>query len=157
MQESKVDELQVFRATIDDRDAAYEIVQEYCDAVDVVVRDDETEFDKYFHDNGGVWLARLEGKIVGCIALRPLPQLKDACEVKRLYVKPECRGRRIADRLLQLLHDYALGFGYEWCYLDTKDDLKAAIKFYAQQGYEICDRYNDNPQATIFMRKKLTL
>lgn len=155
MQESKVEELQIFRATATDKLSAYEIVQEYCDAVDVMVRDDETEFSKYFEDNGGVWLAKLDGKIVGCIALRPLPQMQNSCEVKRLYVQPERRGRRIADKLLQSLHDYARNFGYEWCYLDTKDDLKAAIKFYAQQGYEACDRYNDNPQATIFMRKKL--
>jgi len=40
-------------------------------------------------------------------------------------------------------------------YLDTKDDLISAIKFYQRQGYEACERYNDNPQATMFMRKKL--
>jgi hypothetical protein len=31
----------------------------------------------------------------------------------------------------------------------------AAIRLYDQLGYERCDRYNDNPQATIFMRKRL--
>ena len=40
-------------------------------------------------------------------------------------------------------------------YLDTKDDLVGAIKLYDRLGYERCARYNDNPQATIFMRKRL--
>jgi hypothetical protein len=33
--------------------------------------------------------------------------------------------------------------------------LQAAIAFYERHGYLRCDRYNDNPQATIFMRKRL--
>ncbi len=45
--------------------------------------------------------------------------------------------------------------GYEWLYLDTTDDMVAAQRFYAALGYELTTRYNDNPQATIFMRKDL--
>ena len=45
--------------------------------------------------------------------------------------------------------------GHSAVYLDTKDDLHAAIRLYDQLGYERCERYNDNPQATIFMRKRL--
>jgi hypothetical protein len=33
--------------------------------------------------------------------------------------------------------------------------MTSAIRFYEQQGYERCARYNENPQATIFMRKEL--
>jgi hypothetical protein len=33
--------------------------------------------------------------------------------------------------------------------------MTAAIRFYEQRGYERCARYNENPQATIFMRKEL--
>jgi GNAT superfamily N-acetyltransferase len=40
-------------------------------------------------------------------------------------------------------------------YLDTKDDLDPAIRFYQRHGYKRCGRYNNNPQATIFMRKRL--
>jgi ribosomal protein S18 acetylase RimI-like enzyme len=42
-----------------------------------------------------------------------------------------------------------------WLYLDTKDDLTGAIAFYRRHNYRVCERYNDNPQATIFMRKRL--
>ena len=42
-----------------------------------------------------------------------------------------------------------------WIYLDTYDDLKAAIALYIRRGYETCERYNDNPQATVFLRKQI--
>jgi GNAT superfamily N-acetyltransferase len=75
--------------------------------------------------------------------------------VKRLYVKPVSRGKRIAERLLAALEEYARDAGYRRLYLDTKDDLIPAIRFYERHGYERCERYNENPQATIFMRKDL--
>jgi GNAT superfamily N-acetyltransferase len=146
----------VERVTLDRLKDAYAIVREYYEAVDVVVRDDADQFAReYFAAGSGIWLASEGAAIVGCIALRPLPQLAEAGEVKRLYVRPEMRGRKIADRLLEALEEYAAEFGYRTLYLDTKDDLLAAIKFYERHGYERCERYNDNPQATIFMRKGL--
>lgn len=137
---------------------AYAIVQEYYAAVDVVVREDAEEFaHEYFGDGAGIWLARDGARTVGCIALRPLSQFEHSGEVKRLYVKPESRGQHIADRLLKALESYAVETGYRMLYLDTKDDLFEAIRFYHQHGYKDCERYNENPQATIFMRKALAV
>jgi GNAT superfamily N-acetyltransferase len=137
-------------------DEAYEIVQEYYAAVDVVVREDAEEFAReYFGPGSGIWLASEDESTVGCIALRPLQRFEQSGEVKRLYVKPESRGRRIADLLLKELEEYALEAGYRTLYLDTKDDLVTAIRFYERHGYEHCERYNENPQATIFMKKDL--
>jgi ribosomal protein S18 acetylase RimI-like enzyme len=78
-----------------------------------------------------------------------------AGEVKRLYVRPTFRERGIAERLLEALERFAASRDAEWLYLDTTDELQAAIAFYERHGYLRCDRYNDNPQATIFMRKRL--
>jgi len=50
---------------------------------------------------------------------------------------------------------FALSRGDEWLYLDTNDSLQAAIVFSQRNGYISCPRYNDNPQARIFMRKRL--
>jgi ribosomal protein S18 acetylase RimI-like enzyme len=142
------------RATLERVEKAYAIVQEYYAAVEVVVREDAEEFAReYFGAGAGIWLASDGPKTVGCIALRPLPQIEQSGEVKRLYVKPEYRGRGIAEQLLKALEEYAREFGYAHIYLDSKDDLVAAIRFYQKHGYETCKRYNDNPQATIFMRK----
>jgi GNAT superfamily N-acetyltransferase len=137
-------------------DTAYAIVEEYCEAMSVVARDTREAFAQlYFADGAGVWLARLEERVIGCIALRAMPQFTASGEVKRLYVQPEYRGRGIGVALHDALETYARDFGYQWLYLDTTDNMRSAIRFYEQQGYERCARYNDNLQATIFMRKEL--
>jgi GNAT superfamily N-acetyltransferase len=147
----------ISRAGRNDMDGAWTIVNEYYDAVAVVVREDRPGFERaYFGDGSGIWLARsAQGAVVGCIALRPLDAFPSAGEVKRLYVQPAARGAGIAGLLLDALEDDAKAFGYRWLYLDSKDDLEAAIRFYEKRGYDHCERYNDNPQATIFMRKQL--
>jgi GNAT superfamily N-acetyltransferase len=81
--------------------------------------------------------------------------MQHASECKRLYVKPAVRGNHIADRLLDAQEEFARTNGVEWIYLDSYDDLKAAVALYERRGYERCERYNDNPQATVFMRKRL--
>ena len=148
----------VFRASTADFEDAWQIVCEYYEAIDVVLREDRQEFlDHYFQQRSGVWLARVDQAIAGCIALKPLdPAPEPECgEIKRLYVRPEYRGRNIALALLDALHEFALQSGYNWLYLDSKRDLEIAIRFYRNQGYSECDRYNDNPQASIFMRRQL--
>jgi GNAT superfamily N-acetyltransferase len=140
------------RAEPDDLDEAWAIVSEYYDAVGVVAREDRPAFvAAYFEEGSGFWLARNGNIVVGCIGLRPLDAFPSAGEVKRLYVQPAFRGQGIAGLLLDGLHEYARSVGYEWLYLDSKDDLKGAIRFYETRGYRPCARYNDNPQATIFM------
>ena len=137
-------------------DAACAIVEEYYEAMNVVVRDTQEEFARlYFKNAAGIWFAWLAERVIGCIALRALPQFTGSAEVKRLYVKPEYRGRGIAAALHDALQNYATNSGYRWLYLDTADNMASAIRFYEQQSYERCARYNENPQATIFMRKEL--
>jgi len=148
--------IQIERAALGRVAEAYAIVEEYYEAVEVVVREDAEEFrEKYFGAGAGIWLARDGEAVVGCIALRPLHEIARCGEVKRLYVKPEYRGQGIAEQMLEALERYAREAGYEAIYLDSKDDLKTAIRFYARHGYAECERYNENPQATVFMRKGL--
>jgi len=146
----------VYRASGAGMEAAYGIVTEYYEAARVIVREDAPEFAKeYFESGGGVWLAEVEGTIVGCIALRELRGRAECGEIKRLYVRPAYRGQGIADSLLDALEDYARECGYLWLYLDTAAEMKTAARFYERKGFLPCERYNDNPQAAIFMRKAI--
>jgi GNAT superfamily N-acetyltransferase len=148
--------VKIHRATLQEVDDAYGIVSEYYEAVGVLVRDDRAAFEReYFVDGAGLWLATAGRKIVGCIGLHHLPHLKDSAEIKRLYVRLEYRGRGVAEALLKTLEEFAVENGYATLYLDSKKDLMPAIRFYRRHGYSPCERYNDNPQATIFMRKEL--
>jgi ribosomal protein S18 acetylase RimI-like enzyme len=151
----------VHRADLPDRDRAWAIVEEYNTAIGIQVRDTRPSFARdYFGAESGLWLAVADQQIIGCIALRPLALAADfgsdpAAEVKRLYVQPAFRGRGVAEVLLAALEAHAREHGYRALYLDSKDDLQAALRFYARHGYQRCGRYNDNPQATIFMHKQL--
>jgi GNAT superfamily N-acetyltransferase len=148
--------INISRAGLDRLKEAWEIVSDYYDAIDVVEREDQDAFSRvYFGEGAGVWLAETDAATIGCIALKQLAAIPRSGEVKRLYVRPEWRGHGVAGALLDALHDYAREYGYEWLYLDTKDDLDTAIRFYRNRGYVDCPRYNENPQATIFMRRRM--
>ena len=145
------------RATQEDFPAAFELVNEYFEAIDVWVRDTESEFRDYLAGaDRGIWLAFVWQEPVGCIALHPLTSPARRGELKRLYVKPAYRRQGLADGLLQAVEEFAAKIAqYEWLFLDSKDDLVSAIRFYERHGYEHCERYNANPQATVFMRKRV--
>ena len=146
----------VRRASPADSDAAWAIVNEYYEAVAVLVRETPASFlNYYFAEGAGLWLARRDDRVVGCIALRPLDSIPGAGEIKRMYVQPSSRGLGIARLLLDSAHAYAKAYGYEWLYLDSKDDLPVAHAFYRRYGYADCAPYGNNPQATIFMRCRI--
>jgi ribosomal protein S18 acetylase RimI-like enzyme len=146
--------VRIYRASATHQEIAYGMVAEYYCAASVVLREDLQEFtQEYFDVGAGVWLAEVGGELVGCVALRRLQEKSGCAEIKRLYIRPGYRRQGIADRLLQALEKFAKQCGYQWLYLDTAADMKAAQRFYERQGFLPCERYNDNPQAAIFMRK----
>jgi DNA-binding MarR family transcriptional regulator/GNAT superfamily N-acetyltransferase len=135
---------------------ALQILEEYYEAVHVIRRDRPGDLQTLLAEpSSAMWLASLDHEVVGCVVLRNLPSIPYAGECKRLYVRPSARGRRIATLLLDALEEHARDLKLDWIYLDTYHDLKPAIALYEQRGYQPCDRYNDNPQATLFMRKSL--
>ena len=135
---------------------ALAILHEYYEAVHVVRRDTPAGIQKMLKaPDSAMWLAFLANEIVGCVVLRRLETIPRAAECKRLYVRPTARGNRIADKLLDAMEAFARSRDFQWIYLDTYDDLKTAIALYERRGYVRCERYNDNPQATLFMRKRL--
>ena len=56
-------------------------------------------------------VARIDGRAVGCGAVRELDPLVG--EIKRMFVRPEHRGRGIARRVLSALEAEATGLGYK--------------------------------------------
>lgn len=148
----------IIRATLADLPHTQSLLYEYFDAIGVVVRDAPEDIIAFLSEpRSALWLAYQDGQPAGCVALRALPldDVARATECKRLYVKPAFRGRGIAAALLQAMEAHAAASGAAWIYLDSKDDLADALRQYERRGYQPCARYNDNPQATIFMRKAL--
>jgi GNAT superfamily N-acetyltransferase len=149
--------MRIVRVSVEQRLEALELLAEYYEAVDVVKRDTLADVEGFLRDEGsGLWIAYVEEIPAGCVVLRPLPSMRFAGECKRLYVRSQFRGRGIAEALLDAMEDYGRVLGLKEIYLDSKDDLTVAINLYKKRQYETCAAYNDNPQATIFMRKVLT-
>jgi DNA-binding MarR family transcriptional regulator/predicted N-acetyltransferase YhbS len=148
--------VRVIRATAAHLKDARHLLHEYFDVIGVVLRDDDAAIRAFLNDaSSAMWIAYVDGAPAACVAMRPLPEVAGAAECKRLYVADKYRRRGLADALMQALETHAAEAGHDAVYLDTKDDLIGAIKLYDRLGYERCERYNDNPQATIFMRKRL--
>ena len=109
---------------------------------------------KYGMPFGRLYLAYCNGEAAGCIGLKNID--KKNCEMKRLYVKPQFRGKNIGKLLVQKIITEAKEIGYSHMLLDTLPFLEKAIYLYKQFGFYTIDSYNNSPMSTsIYMRLDL--
>ncbi len=102
---------------------------------------------EYIAPRGALLLARVDGAVAGCGALRPLDDVDypNACEMKRLYVRPAYRTLGLGRLLAQALVEAALRADYSAMLLDTLDTMEAARGLYASLGFEEIPPYYYNP------------
>jgi putative acetyltransferase len=97
----------------------------------------------YAQPAGRLALATLNERVAGCIALRSLS--REACEMKRLYVRDAFRNRGVGRALVQWLLDEARTIGYAEICLDTMPSMTGAISMYERLGFTRCDPYGEEP------------
>ncbi|MEO6362590.1 MAG: GNAT family N-acetyltransferase [Caldimonas sp.] len=102
---------------------------------------------EYSAPAGHLLHAYVNGELAGCGALRPIAEADyaNACEMKRLYVRPAYRGLGLGRVLAKALFDEARSAGYSHILLDTLDDMEAARELYASLGFEEIPPYYFNP------------
>jgi putative acetyltransferase len=115
------------------------------------------DIERLFKPNVLFFISRLDGEAVGCggIAFDG-----EVAELKRMYVRPEHRGRKVAEGVLARLEEEARRRGVKRLVLETGDAQQRAIAFYSRCGFTRCDAFGDYtkmpPAATVrsvFMEK----
>jgi GNAT superfamily N-acetyltransferase len=78
-----------------------------------------------------------------------------ACELKRMYVVPDARGRGVGRELLAALEALARDLGYAVARLDTGAEQPRAQRMFERAGFAPVPDYNGNPYAAFWGEKRL--
>ena len=141
--------------TVDDLAAAAALFREYAVSLnfDLCFQDFEGEIvnlpGDYAAPRGALLLAKVDGALAGCCALRPLDSsdYANAAEMKRLYVRPAYRGLGMGRQLVEAILDEARIEGYDSVLLDTLDEMEIARAMYEELGFKEIPPYYHNPLA----------
>lgn len=98
---------------------------------------------KYAAPEGRLLLAREEGAVMGCAALRRVNA--STCEMKRVYVRPVARGQNLGRLLVEAILSEAKLAGYSRICLDVLPEFTAAQKLYESMGFEHSEPVSFNP------------
>lgn len=107
---------------------------------------------KYAPPDGRLFLAYHTDELAGCIALRKLED--GVCEMKRLFVRDQFRGRGIGVQLIEKIIDEARSIGYREMRLDTyPPKMGTAVTLYERYGFREIPPYYDNPHDGVLYMK----
>ena len=98
---------------------------------------------QYSPPTGNLFLCFFKNEAIGCVGIRYFE--KDICEMKRLYVKPEYRGKGVGKELAISAIKSGKELGYEYMRLDTLSSMETANQLYKSLGFIEIDPYRDNP------------
>ncbi|HEY7549540.1 MAG TPA: GNAT family N-acetyltransferase [Hyphomicrobiaceae bacterium] len=108
----------------------------------------------YAPPRGQMLLARASGtqELVGIVAVRPMPDAPDLCEMKRLYVRPSARGTGLGRTLAVAIMEEAWRLGYRRICLDTLPSMTEAQVLYRSLGFRPAGTGGSNPAVLLYER-----
>jgi putative acetyltransferase len=91
-----------------------------------------------FQKPGSVYfVAEQDEKLLGGAGIYPsdgLPQ--QTCELVKMYLRPEARGRGTGKILIEKCLEFAKAYGYLQVYIETMPELAKAVGIYEKLGFE---------------------
>jgi putative acetyltransferase len=97
---------------------------------------DAVQVEKAYWDVGGeFWVAEKEDEIVGCGGFHPVDRGEQSVELRKMFLRPDVRGRGLGRFLLAQLEDAARAKGFKQMWLETATVLDTAVRLYEQNGY----------------------
>ncbi|WP_023603558.1 GNAT family N-acetyltransferase [Aliivibrio logei] len=101
--------------------------------------DDEVlEMSKHYHEKNRsrYLILLLNGRVVGGCGIAPFDSSDTTCELRKLFLLPEARGRGFGKTMADKILNFAKEAGFTQCYLDTLSSMKSAVKLYENLGFE---------------------
>ena len=104
--------------------------------VDLLEPADRALYASYQTQRSLYFVALLNGEVVGGAGVAPLSGADPlTCELQRMYLRADARGRGIGDALLQRCIAAAKQCLYVRCYLETVTQMRPALEFYGRHGF----------------------
>src|SRR5438309_5356822 len=136
--------------SLDDIESARSLFKEYAAwlEIDLCFQDFEKELSElpgdYAPPDGRLLLAFVNKSLAGCVALRKIGE--GVCEMKRLFLRPEFRGKGVGRKLVEAILAEAKEIGYERMRLDTlPPKMNDAIALYRSLDFKEIEPYYRNP------------
>jgi putative acetyltransferase len=153
--------IEIVEANTDDLiTKAKDLFQKYAESLgfDLCFQNFDQELDdfpgQYSPPMGRLFLALSENQPIGCVGLRFFE--KGVCEMKRLYVRPDFRGRKAGRLLAEATIKAGKIIRYEIMRLDTLPSMENANILYKSLGFRQIEPYRHNPiKGAIYMELNL--
>ena len=108
---------------------------------------------KYNEPDGAFIIAKDNSNIVGCVGIRKIEN--KICEMKRLFVNENYKGKGIGKKLVELIIEEAKTKNYEKIRLDTLSTMESALKVYYKNGFNKIEPYYNNPGDNVIYLEKI--
>ena len=90
--------------------------------------------DKFAEPDGRLLLVEVDGEIAGTISLRKIR--RDCGEIKRMYIKPEFRGKKLGNLMIEKVISISEENGFSKLFLDTSLFMSSAVSLYKKFGFK---------------------
>jgi GNAT superfamily N-acetyltransferase len=98
---------------------------------------------RFNQDHDGFWLAIMDDKIVGAVAIDGNEAKTSGARLRWFVVDPECRGRGVGQRLLGEAIAFCRRANIRRVYLHSFAGLDAARHVYDKFGFKLCEEKQD--------------
>jgi putative acetyltransferase len=97
---------------------------------------DRALYETYQRQRSLYFVAELGGEVAGGAGVAPLAGADPlTCELQRMYLRRDARGRGVGNLLLEQCLKAARQFLYVRCYLETVNQMQEALEFYGRNGF----------------------
>ena len=114
--------------------------------------------DQYGREDAGYYVLTDEnGKVVGGIGFSKLPFMEDTAELQKLYLDDSVKGSGLGYDMIRYIEERMRDAGFKHSYLETHDNLKAAVHIYEKCGYRTIEKPKEvlHSAMTLFFFKDL--